>query len=83
MIHGEELVNAVELAPEPFNNRERKTINPAIDEHEAEDDITTTLQPTGLKEKLRLDQEVPLPESTSSILELGDSPNASNTEKGN
>jgi hypothetical protein len=87
MVPVEEQVNVGELAPEPFNSQEWELLSPRTGGLEIEGEGTnvdlTTPFPSDPKEKLRLDQEVPFPEATPVILELGVSPEASDTDRGN
>ncbi|KAG0606751.1 hypothetical protein M758_9G164300 [Ceratodon purpureus] len=85
MVPVEEQANVGELAPEPFNSRECELLSPRNGGLETEDeaaniDLTTPL-PNDPKGKLRLDHEVPFPEATPVILELGVSPEASETDR--
>lgn len=49
MVYGEELVNIVELSPEPFNNQKWEIIKPAIDE-DANQSLDTLLHTSDARE---------------------------------
>lgn len=76
----EEQATVYKLGPEPSNNQDLELLSPRIggleiEEETANVDLTTP--------QLRLDQEEPVPKPTPVILELGVSPEASESDRGN
>lgn len=76
----EEQANVCDLAPEPFNSQDWELSSPRIGGLEIEGEIANVELTTP---QLRLDQEEPVPKPTPVILELGVSPEASDTDRGN